>query len=72
MTVGIILPIGRNLIQGQLIRRPVHDIRIAGRSTQGVTLFRVDKDEHVVSVERLADQGGGEDEPEADAEAPTE
>ena len=26
---------------GQLIRCPVHDIRIAGRKTQGVTIFRV-------------------------------
>ena len=39
--------------QGQLIRMPVHDIRIAGRSTQGVTLFRVAGDEHVVSVATL-------------------
>lgn len=39
--------------QGQIIRIPVHNIRIAGRSTQGVTLFRVDKNEHVVSVATL-------------------
>jgi DNA gyrase subunit A len=38
---------------GRLIRVPVHDIRIAGRNTQGVTLFRVDEGEHVVSVARL-------------------
>ncbi len=44
--------------QGQLIRTPVHDIRIAGRSTQGVTLFRVDKDEHVVSVATLREEKG--------------
>ncbi len=51
---------------GQLIRVPVHDIRIAGRATQGVTIFSTDRDERVVSVEHLA----GEDEdvppPEAD------
>ena len=46
--------------QGQLIRMPVHDIRIAGRSTQGVTLFRVDKDEHVVSVATLREEKGDE------------
>ncbi|MBL8676317.1 MAG: DNA gyrase subunit A, partial [Alphaproteobacteria bacterium] len=40
---------------GKLIRCPVHDIRIAGRRTQGVTLFRVDKDEAVVSVARIQD-----------------
>jgi DNA gyrase subunit A len=44
--------------QGQLIRTPVADIRIAGRNTQGVTLFRVADDEHVVSVARIADDGG--------------
>jgi len=47
--------------QGQVIRCPVNDIRIAGRSTQGVTLFRVNEGEHVVSVARLADT---EDSPE--------
>jgi DNA gyrase subunit A len=38
---------------GQLIRCPVHDIRIAGRSTQGVTIFDMAEDEHVVSVEHI-------------------
>lgn len=38
---------------GQLIRTTVVDIRIAGRNTQGVTLFKTAKDEHVVSVTRL-------------------
>ena len=27
---------------GQLIRCPVHDIRIAGRNTQGVRIFKTD------------------------------
>jgi len=40
---------------GQLIRCPVNDIRVAGRSTQGVTIFRTDKEEQVVSVEHLGD-----------------
>jgi DNA gyrase subunit A len=39
--------------QGQLIRVPVDQIRIAGRNTQGVTIFRTAEEEHVVSVERL-------------------
>jgi DNA gyrase subunit A len=39
--------------QGQLIRVPVAQIRIAGRNTQGVTIFRTAENEHVVSVERL-------------------
>ncbi|MCZ6849584.1 MAG: DNA gyrase subunit A [Alphaproteobacteria bacterium] len=42
---------------GKLIRCPVNDIRIAGRNTQGVTLFNVSDDEHVVSVTRLSHNG---------------
>jgi DNA gyrase subunit A len=47
---------------GQLIRCPVHDIRIAGRKTQGVTLFRVAAGEKVVSVSRLAERDETADE----------
>ncbi|WP_114377721.1 DNA gyrase subunit A [Elioraea thermophila] len=36
--------------KGRTIRIPVDEIRIAGRATQGVTLFRIEEDEHVVSV----------------------
>ncbi len=46
--------------QGQLIRTPVSQVRMVGRNTSGVTIFRTSKEEHVVSVERLADQGGGD------------
>jgi DNA gyrase subunit A len=45
---------------GQLIRCPVHDIRKAGRSTQGVTLIDTAENEHVVSVERISEDEGGE------------
>ncbi|MFZ5608963.1 MAG: DNA gyrase subunit A [Pseudomonadota bacterium] len=41
--------------KGKLIRTGVDDIRIAGRATQGVTLFRVEEDEHVVSVAKIED-----------------
>ncbi|MBT6427946.1 MAG: DNA gyrase subunit A, partial [Rhodospirillaceae bacterium] len=44
---------------GRLIRTPVHDIRIAGRNTQGVTLFDVEPNERVVSVAWLSEQGEG-------------
>ncbi len=44
--------------QGQLIRVPVDDIRIAGRNTSGVTIFRTAENEHVVGVERLEGDGG--------------
>ncbi len=40
---------------GQLIRCPVNGIRVAGRSTQGVIVFRTAEDEKVVSVERITD-----------------
>ncbi|MGL4592241.1 MAG: DNA gyrase C-terminal beta-propeller domain-containing protein, partial [Aestuariivirga sp.] len=46
---------------GQLIRCPVHDIRKAGRSTQGVIVIDVADDEHVVSVEHISeDEAEGE------------
>jgi len=38
---------------GKLIRCPVKNIRIAGRNTQGVTIFKTAKDEKVVSAIRL-------------------
>jgi len=46
---------------GQMIRTPVEQIRIVGRASQGVTVFRTADGEKVVSVERLADAGGDED-----------
>jgi DNA gyrase subunit A len=50
---------------GQMIRVPVKAIRLAARNTQGVIVFRTAEDEHVVSVERLAEPEG-EDPAEAD------
>jgi DNA gyrase subunit A len=47
---------------GQLIRCPVNDIRIAGRATRGVTLFRVADRERVVSVIRLSEEGANGEE----------
>jgi len=41
--------------RGQLIRCPVEDIRVAGRSTQGVIVFDTADDEHVVSVEHIGE-----------------
>ena len=46
---------------GQMIRTPVDDIRIAGRQTQGVTLFRTSEGERVVSVAHVADDNGSAD-----------
>jgi len=55
--------------QGQMIRTTVNDIRIAGRSTKGVIVFRVAKDERVVSVGRMdeVEDDGEEDDSEEDA-----
>ena len=39
--------------QGKMIRTTVGDIRVMGRNTQGVTIFRVAENEHVVSVARI-------------------
>ncbi|USI72653.1 DNA gyrase subunit A [Sphingomonas morindae] len=43
--------------QAKLIRTTVGDIRTAGRSTQGVTIFRVADGEHVVSAARIDESG---------------
>ncbi len=40
---------------GKLIRMRISDIKIAGRSTMGVILFRLDKDEKVVSATCITD-----------------
>jgi DNA gyrase subunit A len=54
--------------QGKMIRTTVGDIRVMGRNTQGVTIFRVADGEHVVSVAKIEESEeeeleleGGED-----------
>jgi len=46
---------------GQTIRVAVSGISVQGRAAQGVTVFRVDEGERVVSVERIEDVSGDED-----------
>jgi DNA gyrase subunit A len=61
--------------QGKMIRTTVGDIRIAGRNTMGVTIFRVADGEHVVSVAKIEEaeeeeielEGGDEKAPVEDA-----
>ena len=61
--------------QGKMIRTTVGDIRIAGRNTQGVTIFKIAPSEKVVSVARIDESdeeeieldGGEEHSPTADA-----
>jgi DNA gyrase subunit A len=53
---------------GQIIRCTVADIRVAGRKTQGVTIFKVAEGERVVSVARLEENGTMSHEPEGDVQ----
>jgi DNA gyrase subunit A len=50
---------------GRLIRVPVDQVRTTGRQAMGVTLFRVDKGEHVMAVftvlEDETDENGAAD-----------
>jgi len=54
--------------QGKLIRAPVDQVRITGRQAMGVTLVRVDKDEHVTSVFPVLDDGEDDAVPEEQPE----
>ncbi len=54
---------------GQLIRVPVEGIRIAGRSTKGVTIFNTALGEKVVSVERISETETDDVEAETSVEA---
>jgi len=49
---------------GKLIRMPIKDVRIAGRNTMGVIMFRLNDAEHVVSatcIEEYDDEEGVDD-----------
>ena len=46
---------------GQLIRVPVQDISIVGRSTQGVIVFSTAEGERVVSVEHISEEDGDQE-----------
>ena len=48
---------------GQLIRTPVENVRVTGRSVQGVTIFKVGADENVVSVAWLVQEDDEEEGP---------
>ncbi|HET9354889.1 MAG TPA: DNA gyrase subunit A [Sphingomicrobium sp.] len=54
--------------QGKMIRTTVGDIRIAGRNTQGVTIFNVAENERVVSVARIDESEEEDIELETDGE----
>jgi DNA gyrase subunit A len=46
---------------GQIIRTRVHEVREAGRNTQGVRIIRVADGEHVVDVEPVQEYGDADD-----------
>jgi DNA gyrase subunit A len=48
--------------QGKLIRCPIEGVRIAGRNTQGVTIFRIDNKEKIVSSARITGEAAKENE----------
>ena len=50
----------------------IDDIRIAGRNTQGVTIFKTDDDAKVVSVAHLGDASEDDEEVEAEVEVAVE
>ena len=39
--------------KGQIIRVNVNQIRIAGRSTKGVSIFKIPQSDRIVSVSRI-------------------
>jgi DNA gyrase subunit A len=51
---------------GQVIRCPVDGIRIAGRNTQGVIIFKLGEGEKVASVAHLPESGPAQDEGQDD------
>ncbi len=57
---------------GKIIRTPVDDVRIAGRATAGVTLFRTGENERVVSAISIVSDEAEEAEVAADAAQITE
>jgi DNA gyrase subunit A len=57
---------------GQMIRSHVSEIRIAGRRTQGVRVFRLSGNEKVVSAERILDEDGSDENSDAPDEASSE
>ena len=51
---------------GSLIRTSVGDVRVAGRNTQGVTIFRTEEDARVVSVVRIGETSSDDEDSDDD------
>ena len=54
--------------RGKIIRTRMADLRVIGRSTQGVRLFRLEEDEKVVGLDRLAESVPEEEDEELPSE----
>jgi DNA gyrase subunit A len=52
--------------QGTLVRTRADEVSIVGRNTQGVRVIRLKEDEHLVSIERIAEPDEGETEEAAE------
>ena len=57
---------------GKIIRTNMQNVRVIGRNTQGVNLFRLAKGEKVVGMDRMAEPSGDEDEESNAADTPAE
>ncbi|PCK10073.1 MAG: DNA gyrase subunit A [Alteromonadaceae bacterium] len=55
--------------QGTLVRTRVDEVSVLGRNTQGVRLIRVKSGEHIVSLERIAENLGDEESEENNVES---
>jgi DNA gyrase subunit A len=57
---------------GKIIRTNMQNVRVIGRNTQGVNLFRLAEGEKVVGMDRVAEPSGDEDEESNEADTSTE
>jgi DNA gyrase subunit A len=58
--------------RGTVIRCPIKDVRVSGRATQGVVVFRTSTKESIVSVERIPADNTTEDDDEIQEDGPVE
>ena len=57
---------------GKIIRTNMQNVRVIGRNTQGVNLFRLGEGEKVVGMDRVAEPSGDEDEESNEGDITTE
>jgi DNA gyrase subunit A len=57
---------------GKIIRTNMQNVRVIGRNTQGVNLFRLGEGEKVVGMDRVAEPSGDVDEESNEGDITTE